>query len=127
MAVLALFVAVSFSLGFATHIIEPGKWFQNHAVYQQQVEAFLRGEFALGRNPSDLKMDLAWHDGRVQQVWGLGAPLLLLPTYLLSKLFPAGVFFRNEPSFCCCWPDWAMDYSRHCGGQRPAILRSAPG
>lgn len=98
LAIGLLFVLASFALGFATKIVEPGKWHQNHAVYFQQAEALLHGHFAIGTDPSQLKMDMAWHDGGVQQIWGLGIPLLMAPfqavtTILPGILFPDRVFF----------------------------------
>jgi hypothetical protein len=37
-------------------------------------------------------LDLAWHDGGVQQVWGLGVPIWRLPFEILAKLFGRPAF-----------------------------------
>jgi hypothetical protein len=98
MLVFLSFFAASLGLGFATGIVEPDKWHQNHAVYHQQADAFLQGRFAIGNDPSRLKMDMAWHDGGVQQIWGLGVPLLLLPGHTLAKLV-GGFAFPDRALF----------------------------
>jgi len=46
----------------------------------------LRGEFALSDSPADADFDLAWGEGGVQQVWGLGVPAWRLPFELLARL-----------------------------------------
>src|SRR4051812_48452377 len=90
-----LLLLVSFGLGFATKIVEPGKWHQNHAVYFQQADALLHGRFAIGNDPGQLRMDMAWHDGAVQQIWGLGVPLLMAPFLAIIRII-RGVLFPDR-------------------------------
>lgn len=47
--------------------------------YRTQVECLLNGSFALSPHIEAMQFDLAWYDGGVQQLWGLGAPLWMLP------------------------------------------------
>ncbi|TMQ18295.1 MAG: hypothetical protein E6J90_20510 [Deltaproteobacteria bacterium] len=54
-----------------------GQWFSPQPYYRAQAHALLDGELALSHKPESLALDLAWVDGGVHQVWGLGAPLWL--------------------------------------------------
>ncbi len=54
-----------------------GQWYGEQPVYRAQAHALLAGRFALSHDPAGLGLDLAWIDGAVQQVWGLGVPLWL--------------------------------------------------
>ncbi|HEX8109732.1 MAG TPA: hypothetical protein VF516_18500, partial [Kofleriaceae bacterium] len=54
-----------------------GQWYSEQPIYRAQAHALLAGRFALGHDPAGLGLDLAWIDGGVQQVWGLGVPLWL--------------------------------------------------
>lgn len=62
-----------------------GRWYSHDMVYRRQTDAFLRGETALSRDLADLSWDMAWADGGVQQVWGLGVPLWRFPFELLAR------------------------------------------
>src|SRR5258705_12474015 len=53
--------------------------------YRLQVEALLKGSFALSSDPAALQHDLVWARGGVQQVWGLGVPCWRLPFDLIAK------------------------------------------
>src|SRR6266853_4283536 len=44
-----------------------------------QAKALLHGHFYIGQSLADVRPGLAWHDGHVQQVWGLGVGLWLAP------------------------------------------------
>ena len=69
-----------------------GRWYSLYPYHRLQAEALLHGRLALSRNPADLCHDLCWSEGGVQQVWGLGIPLWLLPFEALAKLLGASPF-----------------------------------
>jgi len=52
--------------------------------HRTQAEALLAGHFYLSQNPLDLAHDLCWSGGGVQQVWGLGIPILKVPFEALA-------------------------------------------
>ena len=52
----------------------------------------LRGTFSLGNTVHQLYPGLAWHSGQVQQVWGLGIGLWLLPFQAIWSLAGEGQF-----------------------------------
>ena len=52
-----------------------GQWYAEQPYYRAQVHAFFEGRLALTHAPEGLDLDLAWVDGGVQQVWGLGVPV----------------------------------------------------
>lgn len=59
--------------------------------FRHQTDALLRFEMALSSSPTDLQPDLAWHRG-VQQVWGLGIPVLRMPFEAIGKRFGLDMF-----------------------------------
>jgi hypothetical protein len=69
-----------------------GRWYSHDMAYRRQTEAFLRCETALSRNIADLSWDMAWSQGGVQQVWGLGVPTWRLPFELLAHAFGQPAF-----------------------------------
>ncbi len=60
--------------------------------YRWQTQAFLEGRVALSEHPGDVAWDLAWANGGVQQVWGLGAPLWRLPFEAVTEWTGSGPF-----------------------------------
>ena len=54
-----------------------GQWYSEHPFYRAQVYAFFHGRLALTNHVEGVTHDLAWIEGGVQQVWGLGVPLWL--------------------------------------------------
>ena len=58
--------------------------------FRRQTEALLDGRFALAEDAGAMAWDLAWSangdHGAVQQVWGLGVPLLRLPFEALARV-----------------------------------------
>lgn len=54
-----------------------GQWYSEQPYYRAQAHALLDGRLALSHDVASLGLDLAWVDGSVQQVWGLGVPLWL--------------------------------------------------
>ena len=63
-----------------------GQWFSEHAFYRAQVAAFFEGRLALSHDPEGVTHDLAWVDGGVQHVWGLGVPLWLAFWELVGRV-----------------------------------------
>lgn len=81
--------AVIYAVGMllATGLITGwGEWYSSNRHHRQQVEALLCGRLALSESPTDLAFDLAWSEGGVHQVWGLGVPLWRLPFVGLARL-----------------------------------------
>src|SRR4051812_3778427 len=54
-----------------------GQWYSEQPFYRAQVYAFFHGRLALTQHVEGVTHDLAWIEGGVQQVWGLGVPLWL--------------------------------------------------
>ena len=55
-------------------------WFYEPSPYHRyQADALLHGHLCLSNSVNAMHPGLAWHDGHVQQVWGLGVGLWLLP------------------------------------------------
>lgn len=61
-----------------------GLWYSDHLSYRWQVERLLHGHLGMAPDPSGMAWDLAWGDGAVQQVWGLGIPFWRLPFEVLA-------------------------------------------
>jgi hypothetical protein len=82
-----------FGLSFVLQIIPNwGQWYSASPFYSLQANALLRGDFALSPRIMDLDHDLVWSNGGIQQVWGLGVPLLRLPLTALAHLCGYSVF-----------------------------------
>ena len=60
-------------------------WYSANMAYRRQTEAFLKGALALDNDPRMLGYDMAWAEGGVQQVWGLGIPGWRFPFELLAR------------------------------------------
>ncbi len=69
-----------------------GRWYSHDLTYRRQTEALLRGEMALSHEATGLWFDMAWAEGGVQQVWGLGVPLWRLPFEALARAFSQPAF-----------------------------------
>jgi hypothetical protein len=54
--------------------------------HRLQADALLRGQLHLADSLDQIAHDLAWHDGQVNQIWGLGVGLWLLPFEALWRL-----------------------------------------
>lgn len=54
--------------------------------HRLQADALLRGQLHLADSLEQIGHDLAWHDGQVNQIWGLGTGLWLLPFEALWRL-----------------------------------------
>ena len=57
------------------------------AYYHVQTDAIFHGAWALSPQIEAMDFDLAWYDGGVQQLWGLGVPLWMLVFDGVAKLF----------------------------------------
>ncbi len=56
-------------------------------VPRMQTEALMQGHFAISAHIQDIRFDTAWYGGSgVQQVWGLGMALWILPFELVARL-----------------------------------------
>ncbi len=53
--------------------------------HRWQVSALLSGHLYVSDSIFDLQFDNAFYDGKVQQVWGLGVPLWLVPFELIGR------------------------------------------
>ena len=85
--------ALGVTLSVATGLIPKyGQWYSINSAYRRQTEAMLHGSFALSHDPRSLGYDMAWVNGGVQQVWGLGVPTWRLPYEALAKLFGYNAF-----------------------------------
>jgi hypothetical protein len=82
----AMAAIVSLNLCIGTGLILGwGKWYSPSLPYRRQTEALLSGQLALSSSPTKIEHDLAWAEGGVQQVWGLGVPAWRLPFEILAK------------------------------------------
>jgi hypothetical protein len=63
-----------------THLYEASPY------HRLQAEALLEGHLGIGDSICQMNYGLAWHQGRVQQVWGLGVGLWILPFQALWRL-----------------------------------------
>jgi hypothetical protein len=88
-----LYGAGMLALGVANH----GYLYQDFPYHTLQAEAMLQGHFWLADSVADLKIGLAWHEGKVQQVWGLGVGIWLLPFVGIWKLVGVGGFPDRIP------------------------------
>ena len=69
-----------------------GQWYGPEPYYRAQVEAFLHGHLALSDQPEAVTHDLAWVDGGVQQVWGLGVPMWQTGWEIIGRPFGLSPF-----------------------------------
>lgn len=60
--------------------------------HRLQAEALLHGQFGIADSIYQMSFDLAWHDGQVQQIWGLGVGLWLAPFVGLFRCCGGEVF-----------------------------------
>ncbi len=75
-------LAYAFVLGlgvmwFTGAISRWGQFYSDQPFYRAQVAAFFEGHLAMSGKVEAVTHDLAWIDGGVQQVWGLGVPMWL--------------------------------------------------
>ena len=70
-----------------------GTWLYEPSPYHRcQAEALLHGHFFLSDSIYAMQPGLVWHNGHVQQVWGLGIGLWLLPFQALWCLCGGEIF-----------------------------------
>ncbi len=92
---LTSFVALVIGLGLPlyTGLWKPvGGLYSEHLPLRWQVESFLKGQLALSTSPRGLGWDLAWHNGKVQQVFGLAVPVWQLLFEAPVRLLGLGPF-----------------------------------
>lgn len=65
---------------------EWGCWYSQSTEHRAQTSSLLHGQWALSNTPTALSFDLAWSQGGVQQVWGVGIPLWRVPFDLAARL-----------------------------------------
>ncbi|HEX5220621.1 MAG TPA: hypothetical protein VFZ59_13705 [Verrucomicrobiae bacterium] len=87
----AILIAVGVTVGSGLVSI-PKRGYSEHLVYRWQTERLLQGDIAMADDPSALGWDLAWDNGKVQQVWGLGVPILRLPFEIGARIFGLRMF-----------------------------------
>lgn len=70
-----------------------GTWLYEPSSYHRyQAEALFHGHLYLSDSVDAMQPGLAWHDGHVQHVWGLGIGLWLLPFQAVWHLFGGQAF-----------------------------------
>lgn len=85
----SIFITITISalmLYFTGLIPTFGEWYSYDQSLRLQTQAFMRGELALRPLPYGHRYDWAWGNG-IQQLWGLGVPLIQLPFELIARLF----------------------------------------
>jgi hypothetical protein len=83
-ALVTLVTVVLFCLGYEYH------WKHLYAqfpYYRLQVEALLQGRLSLGSSIEQIDHGLAWYNGQLNQVWGLGIALWTVPFELIGRSF----------------------------------------
>lgn len=77
-----LYAIAMLALGGATltKLYAPSPW------HRLQADALLNGHLHLGDSIDQIQHDLAWHDGKVNHVWGLGVGMWLVPFEALWRL-----------------------------------------
>lgn len=84
--ILCLALAVGLGLPLYCGLVSPGPALYSDSLpLRWQVEAFLKGRIALDTTPWGMGWDLAWGNGNVQQVLGLGVPVWRLPFELIAR------------------------------------------
>lgn len=86
MSIILIAIITALMLYFTGLIPAIGEWYSYDQSFRLQTEAFMRGELALQPLPYGHRSDWVWGNG-IQQVWGLGVPLLKLPFEMVAKLF----------------------------------------
>ena len=85
-SILTAVILSALMLYFTGLIPEFGEWYSYDQSLRLQTEALMRGELALQPVPYGHRHDWAWGNG-IQQIWGLGVPLLQLPFEAAANLF----------------------------------------
>lgn len=88
-ACLTLLIATLLSaamLYFTRMIPVIGEWYSFDQSLRLQTQAFMRGELAIQPVPYGHRHDWAWGNG-MQQVWGLGVPIIQLPFEIIARVF----------------------------------------
>jgi len=80
---------VVYALAYGAIMLSLGGFhaYETSPYHRYQAEALLHGHLYLADSIYALQPGLAWHDGHVQHVWGLGIGLWLLPFEAFWRLF----------------------------------------
>jgi hypothetical protein len=83
---------VAFAIGYTLlfmHLSGGGitHLYSRSTYHRLQAEAMVNGHFGLADSIYQLKFDTAWYNGQVQQIWGLGVGLWLMPFEVLRRWF----------------------------------------
>jgi hypothetical protein len=107
---LQIYLAFVLTTGLAmlTSLMESADRLNSHDLaFRRQTEALLDGRFGLAEDAGGMAWDLAFGaHGTVQQVWGLGVPLLRLPFEALARVFGKPAFPETASACSCCWASW---------------------
>jgi hypothetical protein len=99
---------IGFSLAYgAVMVVLGGTLYASSPWHRLQADALLHGHLYLGDTLDQIRPGLAWHNGKVQQVWGLGVGLWLLPFQAAWRLF-GGVVFPDRIALGLAWATLAF-------------------
>lgn len=87
-----LWLLATYSVAYAVTMLALGgttltKLYAPSPYHRLQADALLNGRLNLADSIYQIDHDLAWHDGQVNHVWGLGVGLWLLPFEFVWRLF----------------------------------------
>ena len=89
----AIAAVASVNLCIAAGLIQNTRFLYSPSLaYRQQTDALLQGRLSLSSSPANVAFDMAWSEGGVQQVWGLGVPIWRLPFELVARIFSLPAF-----------------------------------
>jgi hypothetical protein len=83
----ALVTLVIVSLFWFGYDCQWGRLYASSPYHRLQVEALLNGQLSLSSSIERLDHGLAWYDSQVNQVWGLGVAMWMVPFELACRLF----------------------------------------
>lgn len=117
-------LAVVFALGLVWFgsDCQPDRLFAASPYHRLQVEALLGGRLSLSSSIERIDHGLTWHDGQINQVWGLGVPIWMLPFELAYRLF-GGRTFPDRVALLAAMALVAW-YASHGGAAVAKVLRS---
>lgn len=88
-----LSIVISTAVLVGSHLIPSvSQMYSESQPIRWQTEALLHGHVAVAQDATGIAWDLAYANGKVQQVWGLGVPFWRLPFEALARLFGERAF-----------------------------------
>src|ERR1700733_13146875 len=90
-----LLVLLAFIYGVAMLWLDEGSWtrlWSADPYHRYQGISLLNGHFSLADSIDAMQPGLAWHNGHIQQVWGLGVAFWLMPFQAIWRLLGGQVF-----------------------------------